>query len=352
MLRSLFSILLILTLPLFYLSCSSDDGDNGIDPPPPAPTRVEVEAHQNPGLGSVNSAIWDSLEAAQITIGTDIDYIANDLTSEKTVQMKALVADDTLLYIWAKWSDNDQDNRFGEIHGSWINNQVQWVINNEDTVFRNEDRFYIMFDNGGTGGADCAQFCHAASSAAGRKMYSAGANADIWQWKAHRTGLVGLADDMHMTTTMISGDPQDQIGDSLYFRNFKEWPGNQPRYMAPGGPGDTTTGLLEGEWVDFVNSNDWMIFYVDQPPTALPVPGYVLYNLTGADGSRWDVETVSDYDGSAWTVVFCRRFDTGDAGDIEFDFTTLDSVMISIGITNNSGIKHHGRQPFPLVFMP
>lgn len=185
-------------------------------------------------------------------------------------------------------------------------------------------------------------------------MYGgAGDNADIWEWKAHRTGLAGFADDMHISDTMIATDPQDQENDGLYFRNYDDFH-RRPRYMQPGGPDDTTTGLLEGDLVTFDRNLEWMTFSLDPDiaPTAKPVPGYYMFQNTWTHGSRWDVKTVSKYDAGSWTVVFQRKLNTGDAGDVEFDFSGLDSIMVTIGITDNSGIKHHGSGPFPLVFLP
>jgi hypothetical protein len=377
MIRRILPLVVILAcVTALQIGCGSDDGDNGNGPGPVAPPRVLVEAHQDPTFANaLDSPVWDSIEVEEIPIGTENEYNSNLLyVSNRTVDMKALIADDSLLYIRVQWDDADEDNRFGQLRASWINNRITWAVHYpEDTsnAAFNEDRFYMVFDQGGPNGADCAGFCHGigSESATGHRFYgAAGDDADVWHWKAHRTGLAKLADDMHMTTTQVDRDPQDMIGDDLYFLNYDNplWPdsANNPGYMLvqpikmhEDGIAYTGAGLLESEITDpsgiftpFNSGLDWVRFFPDQPPAGRSLPGFTIWDESGHDGSRWDVGAISEHNGSTWTVVFRRALTTGDADDVGFSFSSLDSIEVSIGITDNSGVDHFGRRPFYLVF--
>jgi len=369
MIRSLFSLAALVFLVALFIGCS-DNKDNGVEPPPvvPAP-RVVVAAHQDPTFAdALTSPVWDSIDAVTIPMGTKADYNANLMANTLTnLDMKALIADDSVVYIWVQWNDNDENDRFGQLRAGWVSNRVEWVVNYpEDTsdIAYNEDRFYAIFDKGGTNGADCAAMCHAASdtSTAGWQFYgAAGDNADVWDWKANRTGLAKLADDMHMTTELVRPDPiVSQTGDSLYYRNFTvlqdvgDYLIVDPKYMHPDSTAYTGPGLLQsqmpGLFVDFDPNLNWVVFQPTIPPTGRSLPGYYIYDVSGHDGSRWDVQAQSNFDGATWTVVLRRAVTTGDAEDVSFNFGTPDSISISIAVTDNSGVKHLGHEPFYLVF--
>lgn len=377
MIRKLLSFAVLLAcVAVLQIGCgSSGDDDNGNGPVIVPEPRIVVEAHQDPTFeGALSSDVWDSIDVVKIPIGTENAYNSNLLfINNKTVDMKALIADDSLLYIWVTWEDTDKDDRFGQLRASWTNNNVVWAVHypaDTSEVAFNEDRFYMIFDNGGTNGADCATFCHAvgSKSADERLFYgAAGDDADVWHWKAHRTGLAKLADDMHLTTTMVSPDPQDQPSDYLYEFNYDiiYYPNPDdsgyklvtPKKMHETGVIYTESGLLESEiqipsglFTDYDPDLEWVDFPLDMPPVGKSLPGNLIWDRSGVDGSRWDVKAISEHAGSAWTVVFRRALTTGDVDDISFDFASLDSIEVTIGITDNSGIEHFGRRPFYLVF--
>jgi len=340
------------------VGCSSG-GDGGTNPPPTPPVRVVAAEHQSPGLTSVDSPIWDSITAVQITVGADTLYNANlPYNTSLIAQMKALVAGDSL-FIRVKWNDNDRNNLFGRLHALWVNNLVQWEMV-DTTSLANEDRFRIIFDNDGLNHADCAQFCHRGAvdtSRTGRHFYgAAGDNADVWDWKAHRTGLagfaagiIGFAEDMHISDTMVTPDPQTALNDNLYYPNPRPDVGGGviPREMHQTGAAFTGPGLLEGEWVDYEQNQPWVDTTII-PPVGKYLPGYYMYNLTRANGSRWDVRARSEYSAGYWTLVMRRTISTTDVADISF--AALDSVQVTIAICDNSGIFHYGRKPFYIIF--
>ena len=373
MIRNVFFLAALALLIALFAGCGNDNGDNGVEPPPQPPPRVIVETHQDPTFENAPTAqVWDSIDAVTIPMGTNADYNANLPVDPSTnLDMKALIADDSLLYIWVQWNDNDKDDRFGQLRAGWVNNRIEWVVNYpEDTsdLAYNEDRFYAVFDNGGPSGADCAALCHAAAdtSDAGRRFYGApGDNADAWDWKANRTGLAKLADDMHLTTEAVTFDPIVSLtGDSLYYLNYTidlqpdpdvESYIVSPKKMSPDSTAFTGPALLEsqapgGIFVLFNPSLDWVTFPLNLPPSGKYLPGYYIWDETGHDGSRWDVRAQSTYASGTWTVVLRRALTTADAEDVSFDFSTKDSISISIAVANNSGVKHLGHEPFYLVF--
>lgn len=343
--KKFFPFFLIVVCFALIFGCSSDDGGGGTGPTPIPIPRLVVETHQDPGLASVNGDVWDSIDAVTVPLGTDADYNAGVSTiSSLNASMKALQTASNL-YIRVSWADSDKDTRFGEYRSRWFSNRNQWEAV-DTTLFSNEDRFYILFDQGGTNGADCMTMCHSVANGSGRKFYGeAGDDADVWHWKATRTGLAGFADDMLLTTSTVAPDAQEASNDSLYFRNWNFM--GHPQFMHSDSTDYAGDVLLEGDYTVFDNDLTWV--------TGLPndsiskyVPGFYHNHLSGADGSRWDVNVVQEHDGSNWTVVFRRALNTGDADDI--NLTAVDSVSISIATGDNSGMKHWGAEPFYMVF--
>lgn len=348
MFRKIFSVIFIIVFATAWYGCGGDDDDNGIGPtPPPPPPRLVVEAHQSPGLASVDHAVWDSIEAVDVSVGDSSKYNAGvSFTTNLTASMKALIANDSI-FVRVEWNDNSEDNRFGELQARWLNNTVNWE-EIDTTLFANEDRFYVIMDNGGPNGADCSALCHATTNASGRQLYgTTGDDADVWHWKANRTGLADFAEDLHITTTTVATDPQAPAVGELYFRNFGTFPSPRPLYMHPDTADYTGASLLEGVYIPYNNNYSWASA-VDS--FGVQMPGYYLNHISGAQGSRWDVRAISEHDGSGWTVVFARYLTTMDADDVDLIFSTPDSVQISIAIGNNSGMKHHGASPFYMVF--
>ncbi len=362
MIRKLLSLAILLALlPVLPIGCSSKD-DNPPGPTPVPEPRVIVQAHQDPTLdNAIDAPVWDSITAVEISIGNKAAYVAGTPSSVASkAYMKALSAGDSLLYIWTQWTDYSQNDRYGQLHATYVgpSNNPDWST---DTSIYNEDRFYVLFDEGAADGADCAAYCHASANTSGHKFYGgAGEDADIWQWRAQRGGIARYAIDMHLTDSMIAPDPFAQRpdslnhGDSLYYGNYSEFFG-YPKKMDPAGPDYEGAGLLQGVWVTFDKDLDWIVVPPDGPPYGKDIPGYFYYNVLlenqSDKGSRWDIRAVSSYDAGAdtWTVVFRRKLTTADLNDINFGAIT-DSLAISIAIANNSGVDHSGHEPFYLIF--
>ncbi|MEE9443905.1 MAG: ethylbenzene dehydrogenase-related protein [candidate division Zixibacteria bacterium] len=347
MFRKILSLIFIIAFAAVWYGCGGDD-DNGVGPtPPPPPPRLVVEAHQSPGLNSVDHAVWNSIEAVDVSVGDSSKYNAGvSFTNNLTASMKALTANDSI-FVRVEWNDNSEDNQFGQLQARWLNNTINWE-EIDTTLFANEDRFYVIIDNGGPNGADCSALCHSTANASGRKLYGAtGDDADVWHWKANRTGLASYAEDMHITTTTTATDPQASTGGELYYRNFGAFPSPRPLYMHPDSTDYTGPDLLEGIYIGYIHSHSWASV---TDSNGVKMPGFYLNHLSGANGSRWDVRAVSEHDGLGWTVVFARQLTTADADDVDLSFSIPDSLQISIAIGNNSGMKHHGAPPFYMVF--
>jgi len=347
--KLLFLSIMLVGVALLQVGCGSDD-ETTTEPTVVPEPRLVVESHQYFDLAdALTTPVWDSIDAVSIHLGTDTMYNADLARTDAVVSMKALAADDSILYIWAQWGDGDADDRFGQLHGVWSINSVIWEKG--DTTVYNEDRFFIIFDNGGTNGADCHSFCHSSGevSSAGRRFYgTAGDDVDIWQWLANRTGPARFAEDLHITDSMVFHDPQARPADSLYFGNYDNI-NSQPKNMHQDGNLFTGPALLEGEFVTFDPNLDWVTFPPNQSPVGKFVPGLYFLNNSLSRGSRWDVRTISEYSGLKWTVVFRRLMTTADAADIDFAGIS-DSVAFTIAFSDNIGVKHYGHAPIYMIF--
>lgn len=358
------STVVLSALGIIFLSllngCSSGGGSGSTNPPPPAPIRLVAAVHQDPTLSDVDSPIWDSITALTVPVGRDTAYNANPYFSPVlTAYLQALVADDSLLYVRVKWNDDSRSDRFAPLRASKVASIVEWEVG--DTTYYNEDRLSVIFDQGGPGGADCATLCHADNdrSGSGKRFYGeAGDDADIWQWKAHRTGTAGRADDMHLTTIDVSPDPiVDPNNDSLYYENISSRSGSivVPLFMHPDSSNYSGPVLLESEmpgytFTPYRGGDHWVDLIANPPVGKVFLPGYIHWDIFGVDGSRWDIRTKAVHNGASWTVVFRRALSTGDADDILLPSAGTDSARIAIAIGNNTGDKHHGTKPFYLVF--
>jgi hypothetical protein len=352
MMRLLCEFTLVAALFIALAGCGSDKG-GGTNPTPAPFTRLVAAHHQNPGLASVDSPVWDSIAAGRINIGADSAYNAGlSGTTGLTADLKALVSGDSL-FIRATWTDYTVNNLFARLHARVVNQSFDWEP--PDTTLNNEDRFYVVFDENGTG---CKRFCHDVANAIGRKFYGAASDeADVWHWKAHRTGMalfttnpatLGFAEDMHMTDTMVAPDPQVSDQDNLYFDNYNRSL-LTPREMDSTGSDFTGPGLVEGRWITYTTIGQQWIDTTVTPHVGRFVPGYYMQNLTHANGFRWDVRAMAAHNGTSWTVVFCRKLTTGDPDDVDLTSATPDSVLINIAFGNNSGITHYGYKPFYLI---
>lgn len=212
----------------------------------------------------------------------------------------------------------------------------------------NEDRVLMMFpitDSEGhfaENGLGCAAYCHAnlkddnpnqnytGTSVATMHTTATNDKADIWHWKALRTGGQSYADDKQIV--YATGSNNGRIADSgtsAYTGNTLS--GDNPAWIHPGLNGLSNT--------DDVLSQSTAVTFSDSPATGNEVPS-ILGRTPG--GSRADVQASATYDDNTdlWTVEFRRLRDTGNSDDRQFisgtdaqppGNTTVSSTDIATG---------------------
>jgi hypothetical protein len=354
--KILFPILVLWALVMF--GCSGDE-DNGNGPPPvEEPTRLVVDTTVTaPSLTSVDEAVWFQVDSTEVTIGESTTYSKNPVLGERSVWMKAILKDSTL-YIWAKWRDGSAD-----IKANYIRCTDTFYNSWEIVTFIGQDVFSIMFDaqNNGDEGADCASMCHIPYM-----KTTGGGNADVWKWSSTAARPSNLAEDKWITSDSSAEDLESDIFylKEMFITNFDPRLINPlPRFKHV----DTIdfTGIVlyrdEASTFDPINDN------LDIPwPLGYEMPGYVvdssIFNDPDRTNRSWhDVRAISKYDSTglnssdySWTIVFERPLNTDYTDDV--DLSNLDSVQVTIAVTNSSRVDthvdHSGSEPFYLILKP
>lgn len=258
--------------------------------------------------GDDSEAAWDVADSLALS---DVDGSGVDVT------LKAL-HDDNYLYMYATWTDATESNT----RSGWSYNGATWT-----NVGGNEDRMNFAWS---IGGADIV--CgHDPSGDDTTVLF------DVWHWKASRTGPAGWADDKYWDGTGRLSDARTAGG---YSENSV--------VAQSGGNGSTITLALGNSSAVAVFSNDDRPFWnatggeiswsggVNATPLTNFIPGY---NTTLPTGSRGDVHTGSQYDGSAWHVEYSRALDTGNNDDIPF--TVGSTFTFYLSLHDNAGDSAH-----------
>ena len=188
----------------------------------------------------------------------------------------------------------------------------------------NEDRILFMFpmtDSEGhfaASGLGCAAYCHAhlkddnpnqnytGTTVAAMHTNVPGDKADIWHWKALRSGAEGYTDDKHIVhATGSNNGRSSDSGTSAYTSNVLA--SGNPTSMHPAGLSNTDDVLNQIDAVAFSGS---------------PSSGDEVPSILGRtpNGSRADVQASSTYDDvtDRWTVEFRRLRNTGNSDDRQF----------------------------------
>jgi len=342
--------------------------------------------------GDASDAAWAAAPVSSLGFGPQS---GNNGVTGATVQAAYL---DEFIYFRVTWTDPTATE---DIHRRrWTFDGTMWSKNSE-----NEDRLFFMFDiNGAMGTATagsmagtttpfqttgCAMSCHGDGT-----MRTDFGRVDIWHWKATRTDPSGYLDDKQMVAANPGGDGRksDQ-GAQAYFDNANGG-GTEPGYRSARGfqanpdflfmlgdesdfaeaktndagfangdilPGYvqrfprnsradvTTRGTFQsGQWtVEFCRAldsgNTWQwgspVRFRDDAlwQSGDTIPGYVTVPPLGSFG---DVQSMGRWVGGVWTVEICRDLDTGNPDDAVFNLT--DTMVMSIGVTDNSGGTHNG----------
>jgi hypothetical protein len=159
---------------------------------------------------------------------------------------------------------------------------------------------------------------------------------DIWHWKATRTGPDGWADDKFWDGTGRHADAKTAGG---YSDNS---------VVAQAADSAAITAALG-------NATDVSAFSDDDRPfwdatgaeiswtagvNATPLTDFISgYKTVSPTGSRGDVQTGHQYDGSSWHVEYKRALDTTNDDDLAFAVGTTYTFYLSLH--DNSGDEDH-----------
>jgi len=170
-----------------------------------------------------------------------------------------------------------------------------------------EDRVSLMFDMGGS---------FSSCMLAGKVF-----RADVWHWKAARTGPAGLAHDKYHVYSLEPVHPKS--------KEFTNRAGKKVYIARPSDGGDELYSSAEAPGTKIADR----------------VPGYAVN--PAATGSIADVKAEAVHDGKGWTVTMTRKLDTGHDDDVAFK--KGKSYPSAVACFDRSGDDHHSTAGFELV---
>ena len=307
-------------------------------------TGTVVSAQVAPGEIQLDGAVseWDQTLWTNVTGLVQNNYPLSEFLDGVTTPIQVTSAwDEDRVYFAVRWEDaghtestrykkwiygdqgNGESGWNGQLHlGATAGAPNEFVVNatgHELAGLESEDRLFLMFpivDSEGVfapDGPGCAAYCHANHSDdnpgqnyTGTDVSVMHANlvgdaADIWHWKAARTGPSGCADDKYIDyATGTSSGRRADSGSAAYGGNGLV--GSDPEWMHSSGLSYTGDDLQDADKLLFAGA---------------PLGGEELPSNISLlpSGSRGDVEAVGAFDVSTntWTVEMRRRRDTGDA---------------------------------------
>jgi hypothetical protein len=145
--------------------------------------------------------------------------------------------------------------------------------------------------------------------------------ADVWHWKAARTGPAGFAHDKYHIYSLTEVHPKSAEYES---------PDGKPVFIAR--PSDAGDKLYSSTKAPAAKGPDTL-------------PGYT--PNAAAAGSIADVRAEAVHDGRGWTVTMTRRLDTGHDDDVAFEKGR--SYKAAAACFDRSGDDHHSTAGFVLV---
>ena len=264
--------------------------------------------------GISSESFWDT--ADQVVI-SDIGGSGFDVSISAT-------HNGSHMFVFAEWTDDVKDN----IRKQWEFNGSHWNNNGF-----NEDRITFFWSNG-TVTPVCGHYVSSPNAAAGFQ-------GDIWHWKATRTDPAGWADDKYFDGTGRHSDSKASGGyndNSVLAQMIKK--GNSSAEITTVlNNGSTVSTFKVGDlpyWDASGNIISWtsgantsvLTDIIGGQPTTLPI------------GSRGDVQVGSNHDGTAWSVEYTRKLDTGHSED-DVMFSTGNSYSFSVAVHNKSGDASH-----------
>ncbi len=253
------------------------------------------------GIGSAptldgSAAEWGGVTGTTIKVTPANDGDAKNYTGAIDVTVKSAVNGDNI-YFLVEWPDDTKDASHKSL--TWSEEEDGYVKGKD-----REDRVIMKFDMEGD---------FTACMLSG-KAYKA----DIWHWKAFRSGSAGYAHDkMHV----FSFDKMPKA---------KEHPTRDGKSIWVARPSDKGSKPYKG------------VTPLDNEGASIP---YYQVSKTWT-GSIGDVRAQAVHDGSKWTVELQRKLDTGNADDVKF--AQGKTFNAGIALFNHTGDDHHSVASFTL----
>lgn len=238
------------------------------------------------------------------------------------VDMRAYYTDSDL-YLRLVWKDASPDRDLM----AWEFDGVRWKNTGSQ-----EDGFGLMWDSAGQFPQfTCSYACHIQDFGVNRSSFHAsnkmrlakeGADLDLWNWKAGRTGSLGFADDRYLDHEGMKGDLPGEL-----FRPNSRLAETKPEGRQPFDEHDQPLFDGDGRSVD--------------AGTYLPgsrVPGFRV-DRPGAE--RADVSAAAEHRGGSWVVTLRRALKTGDRRDAVFLPGDPNGVTFGLAVMDHTLFEHY-----------
>jgi hypothetical protein len=252
---------------------------------------------------------WQSVQAVQLSLNGGGVFPGR----RATVTTKAVYTDDSL-YLRFRWDDPTRSVTYK----AWKFDGEKWSHSKDY-----EDRITLLFEISrihkfATKG--CVVTCHGPGYAPKKEWTFATKTSteigDLWDWRAAGSDPYKYAVDNYLTvagywggwaSSKKTGRRQD-AGNGGAIQN-QTADKSKPRYMPDPSKKPSAPGFLLRQ--EAVKITDYSIFKAgDVIPFLLPKK---------PTGSRFDVQAVSRYANGGWTVMLCRKLDTGHHNDVVFN---------------------------------
>ena len=240
---------------------------------------------------------WSAIAPVAVKVAPANAGDAKNFTGTIDAQVRAAVSGDDI-YFLVQWPDDSKDDTHKTL--TWSKEKDGYEEGKD-----REDRLILKFDMGG-------EFTACMLSG---KDYKA----DIWHWKAFRSGSAGYAHDkMHI------------ISHEQKVKKSKKHPSRDGKEVWVARPGDEGSKPYKSQRpIDNIGDT---------------VPRYLVAKEWS--GSIADVRAAATHDGSMWTLELKRKMATGHDDDVTFE--SGKSYGAGMAVFNHTGDDHHSVAGFTL----
>jgi hypothetical protein len=160
------------------------------------------------------------------------------------------------------------------------------------------------------------------------KLFKAGPELDLWNWKAGRTGRLAFADDRFIDANGMQGDQPGEI--------FQVRPQLPNRVF---GEGDRPLYDFDGNAIDGL-----------QATVFSRAPGYL---TDPPAGDRADVRAWARWQNGRWVLILRRALNTHSARDVQFQPSASRVYHFGLSLMDNSLYEHYASTvPLGLILRP